>query len=235
MRLVAYLRVSTNGQVDAYGLDVQRRDIRRWAKANGHKIVAEHVDAGLSGTLPAGERPALADALRMLRKPPQADGIVAARIDRLARELTAQEGIFALVWREGGHVFTADYGEWLRDDPDDPMRTAMRQMAGIFAQLDRASINKRLRDGIKAKAATGKHATGSYAFGYHGAGKGRERDAAPRQDEQRAIQRIVELRRAGEPYRAIAATLDAEGFKPRRAAAWSSMAVRNIAVRELGS
>jgi DNA invertase Pin-like site-specific DNA recombinase len=234
MRLVSYLRVSTNGQVDAYGLEAQRRDIRRWAKANGHKIVAEHVDAGLSGTLPVGERPGLADALRTLRKPPEADGIVAGRIDRLARELTAQEGIFALVWREGGRVFTADYGEWMRDDPDDPMRTAMRQMAGVFAQLDRASISKRLRDGIKAKAAAGKHATGSYAYGYHGTGKGRERDAAPREDEQRAVRRIVELRRAGDSYRAIAATLDAEGHQPRKAERWSAMAVRNVAVRELG-
>ena len=44
--------------------------------------------------------------------------------------------------------------------------------------------------------------------------------------------RIVELRQAGESYRAIAATLDAEGLRPRRAASWSAMAVRNIAERE---
>lgn len=137
--------------------------------------------------MPVGERPGLTEALRLLRKPPKADGLVAARIDRLARELHAQEAIFALVWRENGRVFTADYGEWMRDDPDDPMRTAMRQMAGVFAQLDRATIIKRLRSGIEAKRAAGKHATGNYRFGYHGAGKGRDRDAAPREDEQEAV------------------------------------------------
>jgi recombinase len=47
------------------------------------------------------------------------------------------------------------------------------------------------------------------------------------------IARIVKLRRAGESYRAVAATLDAEGLRPRRAASWSAMAVRNIAQREI--
>jgi len=45
----------------------------------------------------------------------------------------------------------------------------------------------------------------------------------------------VELRRAGESYRSIAVTLDTEGLRPRRAASWSAMAVRNVAQRELGA
>ena len=40
MRLVSYLRVSSNGQLDGYGFDVQREHIKSWAKANGHKIVS---------------------------------------------------------------------------------------------------------------------------------------------------------------------------------------------------
>jgi hypothetical protein len=51
-------------------------------------------------------------------------------------------------------------------------------------------------------------------------------------DEQAAVARIV--RRAGESYRAIAATLDAEGHRPRRAASWSAMAVRSVAHRAMG-
>lgn len=60
-----------------------------------------------------------------------------------------QETILALAWRDGGHVFALDQGgEVLRDDP---VRTAMREMAGVFAGLDRRMIVKRLRDGRKAK------------------------------------------------------------------------------------
>lgn len=236
MRLIAYLRVSSRGQVvDGFGLDVQRKAVRRWAKGAGHRIVGEYVDAGVSGATDAVDRPGLSEALQQLRRPPQADGMVVARLDRLARALTVQEAILALVWREGGKVYAADGDEVLRDDPDDPMRTAIRQMSGVFAELDRRTTVKRMRDGRLAKAATGKKAAGAYAFGYEATGRGRDRDAGPRADEQVAVKRIVELRGVGESYRAIAATLDAEGLRPRRAASWSAMAVRNIAQREMST
>ena len=72
-----------------------------------------------------------------------------------------------------------------------------------------------------------------YPFGHRRTGEGRQRDSGPNVDEQAAVARIVELRRAGQSYRQIAATLDAEAHHPRRAAAWSAMSVRNVALREL--
>jgi hypothetical protein len=72
---------------------------------------------------------------------------------------------------------------------------------------------------------------GTYAFGYYGERKGKERDAAPNPTEMEVVDRIVALRRDGQSYRQIAAELDLEGHKPRRAAYWSPTAVRNIAVR----
>jgi DNA invertase Pin-like site-specific DNA recombinase len=103
---------------------------------------------------------------------------------------------------------------------------------GVFAELDRKMVAKRLRDGRVAKAAAGRKAVGDYPFGYAATGKGRERDAGPAKAEQKAVVRIVELRRAGRSYREIAAALDTEGHKPRRAASWSAATVRNIANRE---
>lgn len=230
MRLVAYLRVSSSGQLDGYGFDVQRADIKRWAKANGHKIVDEFTDA-VTGKADTNDRPGLTQALQLLRKPPEADGLIVGKLDRLARQLTVQEAILALVWREGGRVFAAESGEVLKSDPDDPMRDAMRQMMGVFAELDRKTVVKRLRDGRRVKAEAGRKAVGQYAYGTQGVGKGRERDAGPQDEEQAAIARIVELRDQGVSYRGICATLDAEGHRPRKAAAWSPMSVRNIAVR----
>jgi len=34
-------------------------------------------------------------------------------------------------------AIACDQGEVERDEPDDPVRTAMRQMLGVFAQLER--------------------------------------------------------------------------------------------------
>ena len=230
MELVGYLRVSSEGQLDGYGLDAQERSARRWAKANGHKIVRWCRDEGRSGALDVADRPGLACAVDAISTG-AAQGLVIARIDRLARALTVQEAALAIVWRLGASVFTADAGEVPRDDPDDPMRTAIRQVFGVFAELDRKMVTKRLRDGRAAKADAGRKAVGAYAYGYRGAGKGRERDAAPDQAEQVAVLRIVEMRQGGASYRQIVSALEAEGLRPRRAEHWSSAAVRNIALR----
>lgn len=232
MRLVGYIRVSGVGQVkDGYGLDVQAKAIRSWARANGHRLTGIERDEGVSGASEALDRDGFNAALTAVRNG-EADGILIPRLDRLARALTVQESALAIVWRSGGHVFAADTGEVQRDDPDDPMRTALRQVIGIFAELDRRTTVKRLRDGRAAKQAAGKHATGSYRYGTQGAGKGRDRDAAPNPAEQAAVTRIRALRAEGRSYREIAAALDAEGHKPRRAASWSAMSVRNVAMRE---
>ena len=81
---------------------------------------------------------------------------------------------------------------------------------GVFAELDR-----------------------DYPFGYAATDKGRERYAGPTEAQQKAVARIVELRRAGHSYRELAAALDAEGRKPRRAASWAAAAVRNVTLREV--
>ena len=107
------------------------------------------------------------------------------------------------------------------------------QVMEVFAELDCKMVAKHLRDGRAAKAAGGRKAVGDYPFGYAATGKGRERDAGPVKAEQKAVARIVELRRAGRSYREIATALDTEGHKPRRPACWSAAVLRNVALREI--
>ena len=66
-RLVAYLRVSTIEQkAHGFGLDVQRRAIREAARALDARVVQWCSDEGLSGALPAVDRPGLTEALDMI-------------------------------------------------------------------------------------------------------------------------------------------------------------------------
>src|SRR5262249_10380326 len=187
--LAAYVRVSTNGQAEAgLGLDVQRDAIEKWAAANGHRVVAWFEDAGVSGANGLESRVGLADALAALENR-TADGLVVYKLDRLARQLTTQEGTLAKVWALGAAVFTVDLGEVPRDDPDDPMRTALRQMVGVFAQLERGMIAARLRAGRRLKAERGEYATGAPPYGWRAVGG--ELEAVPA--EQDVIATIRDL------------------------------------------
>jgi DNA invertase Pin-like site-specific DNA recombinase len=230
MRVIAYLRVSTDLQAEqGLGLDVQRKGIRGWARANGHQIVAWHSDEGVSGSNGIETRQALLDALNDLEDR-KAKGLVVYRLDRLARKLTVQEATLARVWALGCSVYSVDLGEVPHDDPDDPMRTALRQMVGVFAQLERGMIAARLRAGRRLKAERGGYAGGAPGFGVRAEG----RELVQDEREQQVIARISELHQAGQSSRAIAPALNAEAMLSKRGGSWSSATVARV-VRSLNS
>ncbi len=219
MRLIGYVRVSSVGQAkDGLGLPTQERMVRRWCREHGHRLVRLVSDNGRSGAVDETGRPGLLDALSAVRDR-TAEGIVVPSLDRLARSITVQEAVLGRVWAEGGAVFTVDGGEVSRDDPDDPMRTAMRQMAGVFAELDRRLIVKRLRNGRATAAAEGRHAVGDYAYG--------ERDP----DEAAMVERVRALRADGLSLRGIITALDAEGYRPRRGERFHPSTIARILAR----
>ncbi|SDY35899.1 hypothetical protein SAMN05660209_02685 [Geodermatophilus africanus] len=96
------------------------------------------------------------------------------------------------------------------------MHTAVRQMAGVFAELDRPLIIKRLRDGRRAKAAQGGKAVGRYPFGWSKDGEVAR--------EQRVLVAVRDLRADGLRWRDVADRLNAGGaaYRPRKADAWTA-------------
>lgn len=234
MKLVAYLRISNIENNDVgHRITNQRKVVRDAAKAAGHRIVACFDDEGLSGALAAEDRPGLADALDMIAAG-KADGLIVRDLDRLARSVTVQEAVLASIWaRPGTEVFTS-IGIVARDDPDDPMRTAMREMAAVFAGLERRTIAKRLRDGRKAKAAAGGHATGAVPFGRRSEKRSVSNPhgkLVPVPAEQVALARMLELHQGGASSRQIAAALTDEGHPTKRGGQWASATVTRILKR----
>lgn len=217
MRLVAYVRVSSESQLDGYGLDVQENAVRRWSRDHGHRLVEVVTDAGVSGATDALDRPGLAAALGALRGG-RAEGLLVARLDRLARALTVQEATLAICWAAGAQVLTVDQGLVLQDDPDDPMRTALRQVVGVFSELERRLVTKRLKDGRASKAASGRKAVGAYPFGFRAGGDGRERDAVVDAREAAIVARILGLRQDGHSYASIACCSTPSRYRPSVAA-----------------
>lgn len=217
LRLIGYLRVSTDRQAElGLGLVVQEKAVRAWARANGHRIVKVIRDEGISGAADVVDRPGLGEALAAVESG-SADGVAMYRLDRLARSLTVQEAVLAQLWNLGGRVFTVDMREVLCDDPDDPTRTALRQIIGVFAQLERSLIAARMRAGRRAKAEGGGYAGfGSPPFGWRAEGK----ELVADEHEQATLARARELRDDGRSLRQIIEVLHDEGRLAKRGGRW---------------
>lgn len=232
MRVVAYLRVSTDRQAEeGNGLDIQRDAIRAWAKAAGHRVARYYTDDGVSGSNGLESRVALPEAMAHVRDSDgKIAGLVVYRLDRLARDLIVQETLLAELRRMGAHVFStsAAEAEFLEDDPDDPARRMIRQVLGAVAEYERAMIALRLRSGRQSKAARGGYAGyGSPPYGWRA--EGRELVRVP--NEQAALELIREQHAAGASLREIGRALEAAGHRPKRGERWHPQALARIVAR----
>ena len=165
MRLVAYTRLSQANSHEAESHADQEANIRRWAEHEGHTIVETYTDT-VSGANGAEDRPGFLDALDAIEDH-DADGIVISSIDRLARKLTTQEALLAIVWNRSAAVFEVGLGEIPKDDPEDPYRTFVRQILGAAAQLERSLIVKRMANGRRAAIRRGRSIGPAPSFGWH--------------------------------------------------------------------
>lgn len=230
MKVVGYLRVSTDRQVEeGLGLEIQEHSIRNWIMGNGHELAGFTRDEGQSGSNGIETRIGLGEALELLRNG-SAQGLAVARLDRLARDLPLQEQLLAEVWRMGCQVFSCSKAEagYLSDDPDDPSRALIRQVLGAVSQYERSMIALRLRTGRARKRMKGGFGGGTPPFGYRNVeGVGLVKD----EREQAVIRRIRELHTEGQTLTAIARCLEAEGARSRQSERWHPESVRRVVAR----
>lgn len=244
MKVIGYVRVSTNGQADeGLGLEVQEQAIHRWARRDirqngerdssttardGHRVVSVYADEGISGSNGLDTRFGLAAALEDLRDG-KAKGLVVYRLDRLARDLVLQEQLIADIRRIGAELFSTSKSETesLIDDPDDPSRKMIRQVLGAVSEYERSMIRLRLRSGRRRKADNGGFAYGSPPYGY----RSQDRELVPDDDEQATLERIAVLHRQGLSLRLMAKQLTDEGLHPKRSDKWHPESLRRIVAR----
>jgi site-specific DNA recombinase len=187
-RAIAYLRVSTDQQVDSgLGLDAQRRAVEQTATRLGLTLSAAYTDAGLSGSKGIEDRPGLLDAVGALKR---GDVLVIAKRDRLGRDVVAVALIERLITRKGAKVVSAA-GEGT--DNDDPTSLLMRRMIDAFGEYERLLIGARTKAALRAKRAQGMRA-GNVPFGFTADAEGR---LHPHEQEQRTLSTITALRASG--------------------------------------
>ncbi|WP_166906169.1 recombinase family protein [Mycobacterium sp. DL440] len=200
--MFGYTRVSTDEQVNGYGLDAQRDTIDAQAARRGWTV--EHfADEGVSGKAIG---PKLQEVLQLLASG-QGDGLVVAKLDRLSRSIVNASNIIEAAQRQGWSLVILDLGV--------DLTTAAGRMQAMmlvnFAQYERELISERTKSALAAKKRRGEPI-------------GRPRVASPS-----VVRRIVRLREAGDTYDAIASSLEAAKIlSPLGKPKWQPSTVRRI-------
>jgi DNA invertase Pin-like site-specific DNA recombinase len=149
---VAYIRTSSAANVgpDKDSDKRQRTAIEGFAKRAGFAVIGEFSDPGVSGADPIETRPGFAALLDRI----EGNGVRTVIVEdasRFARDLVTQElGIIALIKRDV-RVLTAN-GDDLTDSSD-PSRKMMRQIAGSFAEYEKARLVAKLKAARERKRA----------------------------------------------------------------------------------
>lgn len=215
----AYIRTSSAANVgaDKDSEHRQRAAIKAFAK-RGFVLVDEFNDVAVSGADPIESRPGFAALLDRI----ESNGVRTVIVEdasRFARELVTQElGIIALIKR-GVRVLTAS-GDDLTDSSD-PSRKMMRQIAGSFAEYEKARLVSKLKAARERKrAAAGKC-------------EGRKSHAERNPEIVAEAKRLHrKLPKGGQrSLRQVAAELAERGYISRAGKPFSASAVRSMLMR----
>jgi DNA invertase Pin-like site-specific DNA recombinase len=159
MEVYAYLRVSGKGQVSGDGFNRQLETIQSFCKQSDHTIDRVFQEQ-VSGTKDEADRPQFTEMVTAILKN-GVDTIIVESLDRLAREYRIQEQFLIYLASKNIHLITANTGENVtKAITDDPMKKALVQIQGVFAELDKSLLVKKLRKARERKRASGERCEG---------------------------------------------------------------------------
>lgn len=147
---IAYLRTSsaTNVGADKDSEKRQRQSVESFAKRAGYEIVAEFYDAAVSGADPIQDRPGFSALLDRIEGN-HLQTVIVEDASRFARELMAQELGITLLISRSVRLLTANGDDLTASE--DPSRKMMRQIAGAFAEYEKARLVSKLRHARERK------------------------------------------------------------------------------------
>lgn len=203
MRVVGYMRVSGKGQVEEGGFPRQEQVIRQFCKTHGLELEQLVREEGISGTVEGPDRPELSKVLQS----EGVDAIVVEKLDRLSRELLVQELLIRDARIKKFAVFSAEFGrlEDVASTSLTPSQTAMRQILGAIAEMDKSNAVSRMAQGRdRSSEKLGRRCEGRKPFG------------EDNPYNKKVLYKILAMYDAGLKTRLIIQALTAEGLINQR-------------------
>jgi site-specific DNA recombinase len=216
-----YLRVSSFSQVDGFGFDRQEDVCRAYARKVGYEIAGVFREAGVSGVADESQRPAFQEMMAEILSN-GVKTVIVEGMDRLARELRIQETLMVYLASKGVDLISARTEENITQAVQaDPMKKALVQIQGVFAELEKNQLVRRLKKGRERKLAATGRCDGRKPYGQ-----------TP--EEQKVIQRIRAMRRTrrngtpGMTMQEICDRLNGEGIPTRLGKLWNPAQIHGI-------
>lgn len=174
LRVALYVRVSTEEQIERYGIPLQKEAllalIKSKDKFEGGMILAGdeyvYVDEGISGTTPLEERPAFAKLKEDILLAPEGsrpfDVVAVYKIDRFARKLKIL--LEVIDFFEEHEIKFVSIHENL--DTSTPFGRAILGIIGVIAELEIETIKMRTQAGREQAAKSGVAMGSSACYGF---------------------------------------------------------------------
>jgi DNA invertase Pin-like site-specific DNA recombinase len=205
---IAYIRVSTQKQGrSGLGLEAQKDAIKRFAAAEGYRILLTYTDVETGkGSDALDKRKGLSTALTAAKT--NGCPVIVAKLDRLSRDVAFIAGLMAqrvafIVTELGANA--------------DPF---MLHIYAALAEQERRMISTRTKAALAAAKQRGTRLGSPTGPTIH-----KERSAAFAASLKAIVEPMIEI---GFSTRRIAATLNARGIKSATGVAWSSMTVHRL-------
>ena len=205
MNAVGYLRVSTNGQVDKFGLDSQKSMILEYCQKNDVRIMEWYIDKGESGAKES--RPEFDRLVYGEAQNPPIEAVIVAKSDRVARDVYIYYAFKHELQKKGIKLISVseDFGEL------GPYSVILEAMLVAMAQVERVTITSRTGGGRKVKAYAGGYAGGNVPYGYQIV----NHEMEIVEDEAEVVRAVFDLLESGMSLRKVADRLNECGYRTR--------------------
>ncbi len=219
MKAIAYLRVSTEQQVDGISLEAQLAKIEAWCVVNDAELIATFDDAGLSGCR-SDNRPGLQSALQLACS--EGAAVVVYSLSRLSRSTTDTVSIAERLNSAGGDLVSLSE----KIDTSSAAGKMVFRMLAVLNEFERDQVSERTTAALQHKKSKGER-VGTVPFGFRLADDGIKLIPVP--EQQAVIQTIRELRAAGETLQAICDHLQQRKIKTAKGKdRWTPTTIRRL-------